>query len=190
MNRSNGASDSEVIMNTHNQFSYNTVRRTENKQSFVFQKMWAIIDATAKVMNIPKSQVSKSEALKLAYECWNTRTIEIAEELYLSEKVRGAKKVQKVICNPDTLKPNFIDTKEVEAKSVLYVEFNDEIYCYYFIDEQFNIGELTKSHFGFKQTAMFQTMKDRVTGYKEWETFFAKNCEMGIDFSSEMYYNV
>lgn len=177
-------------MNTHNQFGYDTVRRTENKRSFVFQKMWAIISATAKMLNIPKSQVSKSEALKLAYECWNTRTLLIEEESYILEKTRGAKRVQKVVCNPDTLKPNFIDTNEIEAKSVLYVEFNDEIYCYYFIDELFHIGELTKSHFGFKQTAMFQTMKDRVTGYKEWENFFADNCEIGIDFSNEMYYNV
>lgn len=175
-------------MNTHNQV--NQDRRTGNKQSFVFQKMWAIISTTANLMNIPKSQVSKSEALKLAYECWNTRTLAIEEAVTILEKTRGAKRVQKVVCNHDTLKPNFIDTMEIEAKSVLYVEFNEEVYSYYFIDEMFNIGELTKSHFGFKQTAMFQTMKDRVTGYKEWENFFANNCEIGIDFSNEMYYNV
>lgn len=88
-------------MNTHSQFGYDTVRRTENKQSFVFQKMWAIISVTAKLMNIPKSQVSKSEALKLAYECWNTRTLVIEEESYILEKTKGAKRVQKVVCNPD-----------------------------------------------------------------------------------------
>lgn len=187
MNRSNGASDSEVKMNKHNEFGYRTVHTpNSNKKAWVFSKMWSLIRLAAKESGCKISEVSKSEALKLAYECWDSRTIDISEDLDLIRITKGARRIEKVTCNPDTLKPNFTGTDEVESKSVLYVEFNADVYVYYFIDEEFKPGELTRSHFGFKQTAIFQTMKDRCNNYAEWEQFFKLNEESSCFFNERL----
>ena len=66
----------------------------------------------------------------------------------------------------------------VRVFDVLYIEKSRDIYEYFWIDENYNLVSLTKSHFGFKNTAIWETMclnYDKETNFTDaWIDFFQK----------------
>ena len=137
-------------------------------KSLLFKKMWDIIKDTATKLKCKLSDVSKSEALKMAYELPQEESISKNNH----KKYFYSRKVAEVGIDKETLQPTYTNTAEIKPCSVVYIEFTDAEYVYWYVNEKLEMSELTRSHFGFKQTCFWQTMKDKITGWLDWEIFF------------------
>ena len=154
----------------------------DNKKKSVFIKMWSIIRETARKIDCKISEVSKSIALKMAYETPSNYEIEQNKQSIKLENY------------PTTMKKVFVGKGqvfgtersvtfgkfdgEIRVFDVLYVEKSNDVYEYFWIDQDYQLVSLTKSHFGFKNTCIWETMQlnyERVVRLTDcWEDFFMK----------------
>lgn len=146
-------------------------------KSVIFQTMWSIIRDTAKKTGVKPSQVSKSEALKMAYEKSISNFTQKKEE-----KIIPQFGVKKVIVSANG-KPAFEGAPLYKPFDVLYVEKSKDVYFYYFVEENYEISLLTQSHFGFTQTAIWETMllndeRFSTNQIAKWQELF-ENLQMG-----------
>jgi hypothetical protein len=154
----------------------------DNEKVSVFKRMWEIIRDTSRKMSCKISEVSKSIALKMAYEVESNYEIERKKEsVELKNYSRDLKRVVvgkgRVFSTERSVE--FITFYgDVRVFDVLYIEKNRDIYEYFYVNENYEIVSLTKSHFGFKNTAIWETMLlnyEKNTGLIDgWENFFMK----------------
>lgn len=147
-------------------------------KSVIFSTMWKIITEVSNQTGVKKSQVTKSEALKMAYERLNSNFTVPKEE-----KIIPQFGVKKVIVSENG-KPAFIGAPLYKPFDVLYVEKSTDVYFYYFVEENYEVSLLTKSHFGFLQTAIWDTMlindeRFQVNQVAKWQELFNKMECMG-----------
>lgn len=154
----------------------------------VFKKMWEIIRDTQKKLACKISEVSKSIALKMAYEVESNYEVEQKKEAVKLENYPiSMKRVSvgkgRVFSTERSVEYNNF-YGYVRVFDVLYIEKSSDVYEYFWIDENYNLVSLTKSHFGFKNTAIWETMLlnyEKNTGVVDlWESFFSK---MEMDYN-------
>lgn len=152
-------------------------------KSSVFKRMWEIIRDTQKKLACKISEVSKSIALKMAYEVESNYEVEQKKEAVRLENYPiGMKKVSvgkgKMFSNGEKNVEFCNFYGNVRVFDVLYIEKSRDVYEYFWIDENYNLVSLTKSHFGFKNTAIWETMclnHDKETNFTDaWIDFFQK----------------
>lgn len=148
----------------------------------VFTRMWEIIRDTQRKMSCKISEVSKSIALKMAYEVESNYEAEQKKEcvkledypISMKKVVVGKGRVFSTERNVEFI--NFYGY--VRVFDVLYIEKNRDVYEYFWINQNYELVSLTKSHFGFKNTAIWETMLlnyEKNTGFIDnWENFFLK----------------
>lgn len=147
-------------------------------KSVIFSTMWKIITEVSNQTGVKKSQVSKSEALKMAYERLNSNFTTPKEGKIIIG--HGTKKV----FVSENGKPAFEGAIDYKPFDVLYIEKSKDVYFYYFVEENYEVSLLTQSHFGFTQTAIWETMlindeRFQTKQVAKWQELFNKMECMG-----------